>query len=56
MMDGSGYIQIMMDPDHGGQKTYRSGSRSTTLPFRDETARVQQEEKFGKFHNPLAIV
>jgi hypothetical protein len=33
MMDGSEYTQIMMDPDPGGQKTYRSRSGSTTMPF-----------------------
>ncbi len=51
IMDGSGYKQIMMDPDHGGQKTYRSRSRSTTLPFRDE--RVQHERKFEIFPSSL---
>jgi hypothetical protein len=52
----SGSVQIMIDLDPGGKKTYRSGSRSTTLPFRDETERVQHEGKFGIFNNPLAIV
>jgi hypothetical protein len=30
-MEGSGSVQIMMDPDPGGPKTY--GSRSKTLNY-----------------------